>query len=151
MALATVPNDELRLRLGVKPGQKVCLFRAPKHLLPLFLTGDLQLTLDWVESDADVIVYWLQPQDDVVGIMVNLERMIKRNGRIWLFVSQPETDRQQDYAEHWEAVKQAVLEATALIENKVLFLSNSECGTQFMPKKAVREKTGAEGASEPCD
>lgn len=135
----SVPDEELRFALGVKSGQKVCLFHAPKYILPLFLVGDLKLTMDWVESDSDVILYWLQPQDDAVNIMTNLELMIKRNGRVWLVVPQKEAARKQGVG-GWGDIRSAVLEATSLVDNKTLVFGNGECGTQFVPRKAVKEK-----------
>ncbi len=144
----TIPDGELRLNLGVKPGHKVCLFHAPKYLLPLFLKGDLKLTLDWVESDSDVILYWLQFQDDVIDIMVNLERMIKRNGRIWLIVPEVAAG-QHGFTGNWEDARRGVLEATSLVDNKVIFLSRGERGTQFMSRKAAREEAAMENAAEP--
>jgi|GEM_PF-789680 len=145
-AATPIPVGELRLNLGVKPGHKVCLFHAPKHLLPPFLKGDLKLTLDWVENDSDVILYWLQPEDDAIDIMVNLERMIKRGGRIWLIVPEQKTAGQRSFKSSWEDIKRAVAEATSLIDNKSICLGGNEFGTQFMLRKAAREEavTGAE-------
>jgi len=139
---AIVPNDELRLELGVKPGQKVCLFHAPKYLLPLFLAGDLKLTLDWVESDSDVIMYWLQPQDDAVNIMTNLERMIKRGGRVWLILSQKEGTRKQGAPERGDSLRRAVPEMTSLVDSKTISFGEGEYGILFVPRKVAREKKG---------
>lgn len=145
MAPDAVPDDELCFRLGVKPGHKVCLFHAPKYLLPLFLAGgNYKLTLDWVESDSDAILYWLQPQDDVVDIMTNLEGMIKRSGRIWLILPPEGEAIKRGFKVGWEELKGTVREATSLADNKTLFLSGGECGTQFMLRKAAKEETGAE-------
>ena len=133
-----VPNNELRFKLGIKPKHKVCLFRSPKYFLHLFLTGDLKLAIDWIESDSDVILYWLQPNDNVADIMANLEQMIKRNGRIWLIAPQGEIAKRLGYTASWEDVKSIVLEATSLVEGKTLCLSDGARGTQFSFKKAVR-------------
>lgn len=138
--VATVPDSELRFRLGIRSGDKVCLFHAPKYLLPLLLSGDLKLTLDWVESDSDVILYWLQSQDDAADITINLERMIKRGGRIWLIIPEGEAALRGGFTASRDDVKRVVLEATSLVDNKILLLSNGECGIQFMPRKAAREE-----------
>jgi len=143
-AVAAVPDDELRFRLGIKPGHKICLFHAPKYLLPLFLAGDLKLTLDWVESDSDVVVYWLRSEDDAVHVMTNLERMIKRDGRIWLIVPKKGIARQHDFVGEWEDIRRAVLEATSLVDNKAFCLNDTEYGTQFMSRKAARAEARTE-------
>ena len=135
-----VPNDELRFKLGVKPGHKVCLFHAPEYILPLFLAGDLKLTLDWVESNSDVILYWLQPQDDVADIVVNLERMIKSSGRIWLIVPKQEASQKRKPRGNREDIGRIVLEVTSLVDNKTIIFGKGECGTQFVSRRGASGK-----------
>jgi hypothetical protein len=135
--IVTIPDDELRFRLGIKLGHKVCLFHPPKHYLPLFLTGDIKLTLDWAESDSDVILYWAQPEDDAADIMTNLEGMIKRRGCIW-FIVPPREDGQGQ-----EDIREAVLSTTSLVGGRTLHLSAVEYGLQFTPRKAAKDDAGA--------
>jgi len=137
-------DDELRLKLGIKPGHKVCLFFARKYLLPLFLKGDLKLCMDWAENDTDVVLYWLKPQDDAVDIMSHLAEMIKRNGRIWLILPVKELAKKQGFKQTWEEIRAAVLDATNLVDNKTLSIGEGEYGTQFVFRKTAREDAKAE-------
>jgi hypothetical protein len=137
-------DDELRLKLGIKPGNKVCLFYARKYLLPLFLKGDLKLCMDWAENDTDVVLYWLKPQDDAADIMSHLAEMIKKNGRIWLILPQKELAKKQGFKQSWEEIQQAVLESTNLVDNKTLSIGEGEYGTQFVFRKTAREEAKAE-------
>ena len=137
-------DEELLWKLGIKPGQKVCLFHAPKSILPLFLGGNLKLTMDWAESDSDVILFWLRPQDDVTSIMVGLEKMIKKSGRIWLVIPKKDIAKQQGFKQGWDEIQQAVLDATSLVDNKTLSIGEGEYGTQFVFRKTAREEAKAE-------
>ena len=137
-------DDELRLKLGIKPGHKVCLFFARKYLLPVFLKGDLKLCMDWAENDTDVVLYWLRPQDDAADIMSHLTEMIKRSGRIWLILPKKELAKKQGFKQSWEEIKRAVLEATSLVDNKTLAIGEGEYGTQFVFRRTAREEANAE-------
>ncbi len=137
-------DDELRIKLGIKPGYKVCLFYARKYLLPLFLKGDLKLCMDWAENDTDVVLYWLKPQDDAADIMAHLAEMIKRNGRIWLILPTKELAKKQGFTQSWEEIRQAVLDATNLVDNKTLSIGEGEYGTQFVFRKTAREEAKIE-------
>jgi hypothetical protein len=136
-------DDELRAKLGIKTGDKVCLFYVRKYLLPAFLHGDLKLCMDWAESDSDVILYWLQPHDDAVYIFSRLAEMIKKKGRIWLIMPKKETARRQGFKQTWEEIQRAVLDATSLVDNKTLSIGEGEYGTQFVFRKRAREEAGA--------
>jgi hypothetical protein len=133
-------DDELRLKLGIKQGDKVCLFFAPKYLLPHFLQGGLKLCMDWAENDTDVVIYWLRPQDDAVDIISRLTEMIKRSGRIWLILPKKEIAKRQGFSSTWEEIQKAVLESTNLVDTKTLSIGEGEYGTQFVFRKAAREE-----------
>ena len=137
-------DDELRSKLGIKPGHKVCLFYARRFLMPLFLTGDLKLTIDWAENDSDAILYWLQPKDDAVDIMTHLAEMIKPNGRIWLIMPKKDLALKQGFRQSWEEIQRGVLDTTSLVDNKTLSIDEGEYGTQFVFRKAAREEAKAE-------
>jgi hypothetical protein len=137
-------DKELRMQLGIKPGNKVCLFNAPNYLLPAFTQGDLQLMMDWAESGSDAVVYWLQPEDNVADIVSRLEGQIKRNGRIWLVMPVKEIARRLGFERDWEEIRSSVLDATSLVDNKKLSISGGEFATQFVFRKTAREEAALE-------
>jgi hypothetical protein len=133
-------GDNLRLKLGIKSGNKVCLFHARKDLMPLFMEGDLNLMIDWAEDECDAILYWLQPRDDVQDIMTHLERQIKKSGRIWLLLPKKELAAERDIKQSWEEIQRTVLASTSLVDNKTLSLGDGEYGMQFVVRKEAWEK-----------
>jgi hypothetical protein len=128
-------EDSIRVNMAIKSGQKVSLFHAPKKLLSEFMKGDLNLMLDWAENDCDTIVYWLQPGDDVVHIFSNLEKQIKKSGRIWLVLPDEEQGASMGFRGLTE-VHKTILVVTNLVEGKTISLSEHEVATQFMLPKA---------------
>lgn len=132
-------EDNLRLKLGIKPGNKVCLFHARKDLIPLFMKGDLNLMIDWAEDECDAILYWLQPRDGVKDIITHLERQIKKSGRIWLVLPKKERAVAKGIKQSWEEIQRIVLASTNLVDNKTLSLGDGEYGTQFVMRKEARE------------
>jgi hypothetical protein len=131
-------EDSLRVNMAIKSGQKVSLFHAPKKLLSEFMKGDLNLMLDWAENDCDTIIYWLQPRDDIVHIFSNLEKQIKKSGRIWLVLPDEEQGAGMGFRGLTE-VHKTILAVTNLVEGKTISLSEHEVATQFMLPKAGKE------------
>jgi alkanesulfonate monooxygenase SsuD/methylene tetrahydromethanopterin reductase-like flavin-dependent oxidoreductase (luciferase family) len=140
----TEEPDDLRLKLGIKPGHKVCLFHARKYLLPVFIKGDLKLMLDWAEEGCDAVLYWLQPQDDVEDFMPRLAQQIKKNGRIWLIMPKKDIAVKQGFKQSWQEIQQIVLDVTNLVDTKTLSIGDGEYGTQFVFRKTAREEAQAE-------
>ncbi len=134
-------DASFRQRLGIKPGNKVCLFHARKSMLPVFMQGDLELMLDWAEEDCDAILYWVQPGDDVGNIMSHLERQIKRTGRIWLVYKKEESSpRKGEKTADDDSLKQLVVDATSLVYSGVLAFGEGEYGAQYMFHKTARRE-----------
>jgi hypothetical protein len=131
-------EDSLRVSMAIKSGQKVSLFHAPKKFLSEFMKGDLNLMMDWAENDCDTIIYWLQPRDDVVHIFSNLEKQIKKSGRIWLVLPDMEQGAGLGFRGLGE-VHKTILAITNLVEGKTISLSEHEVATQFMLPKASKE------------
>ena len=133
-------DKELRQQLGIKPGNRVCLFNVRNYLLPAFTQGDLQLMMDWAESGCDAVVYWLQPKDDAADIMSRLEGQIKRSGRIWLIMPVSDIAKRLGFELDWEDIRNSVLDATSMVDNKRLSISGGEFATQFVFRKTAREE-----------
>jgi hypothetical protein len=133
-------EDSLRVKLGIKPGNKVCLFHTRKDLLPSFMQGDLKLMLDWAEDGCDAILYWLQPGDNVKDIMTHLELQIKRTGRIWLIYKKEISAAGKKEKTGDDSIRRIVLETTNLTDNKTLAFGGGEYGTQYMFRKAARDE-----------
>ena len=126
-------EDNIRVKLSVKPDSKVCLFHARKDLLPQFMKGDLRLMLDWAEDGCDSIIYWLRPQDDLRDIMSHLERQIKPSGRIWLVVHNKASKLGV------ERIQEEVSGYTNLLKGKVVNIGEGESALQFIIRKDAKE------------
>jgi hypothetical protein len=128
-------EDNIRIKLSVKPDTKVCLFHARKDLLAPFMKGDLKLTLDWAENECDTIVYWLRPQDDLKDIASHLQQQIKPSGRIWMVVRSDEGAPKEAV----ENIQEQVTEYTNLLKGKVVSIGEGESAVQFVIRKDARE------------
>jgi len=126
-------EDNLRLKLGIKPGNKVCLFHARKDLMLLFMKGDLNLMIDWAEDECDAVLYWLQPRDGVKDIMMYLERQIKPSGRVWLVVQNKASKL------GLERLQEEVSDYTNLLKGKVVNIGEGESALQFVIRKDAKE------------
>jgi hypothetical protein len=126
-------EDNLRLKLGIKPGNKVCLFHARKDLMPLFMKGDLNLMIDWAEDECDAVLYWLQPGDGLKDIMTHLERQIKPRGRIWLVLQNKAAQLEI------ERIQEEVSGYTNLLKGKVVNIGEGESALQFVIRKDTKE------------
>ncbi len=126
-------EDNIRVKLSIKPNTKVCVFHARKDLLPQFMKGDLKLMLDWAEDECDSIVYWLRPDDDLRDIMANLERQLKPTGRVWLVL--------QNKAEKMgiERIQEEVTGYTNLHKGKTVNIGDNETALAFSLRKEPKE------------
>jgi len=125
-------EDSIRIKLMVKPNTKVCLFHARKGILAQFMTGDLNLMMDWAESGCDSIIYWLQQKDDLQDIMEHLARQIKPTGRVWLVLSGASEDTVKN-------AQQNVIDSTFLKMGKVVDIGEGEIALQFVLRKDAKE------------
>lgn len=134
-------EESLRMRLGIKPGYKVCLFHARKDILPSFMQGDLNLMLDWAEDGCDAILYWIQEKDNMGEIMTRLESQIKRSGRICLVYKKiDDQSRNKEKESNLKSIRQIVQENTNLIYCGILPLGENEYAEQYMFPKAARNE-----------
>lgn len=125
-------SDSIRAQLMVKPNTKVSLFHARKDVLPHFMTGDLNLMLDWAENECDSVIFWKQAQDDLCDIAAHLEQQIKLTGRIWLVLS----GASKVDIEH---IQQEITEYTNLWAGKVIAIGDDEKALQFVRRKSAME------------
>ena len=126
-------EDNIRVKLSIKPNTKVCVFHARKDLLPQFMKGDLKLMLDWAEDECDSIVYWLRSGDDLRDIMSHLETQIKPTGRVWLVL--------QNKAEKLgiERIQEEVTGYTNLLKGKTVKIGDGETALSFSLRKETKE------------
>jgi hypothetical protein len=136
-------EESLRVKLGIKPGQKVSLFHARKDLLGQFVKGDLNLLMDWAEEGCDVILYWLQPGDNVKDIFTRLTPLIKPRGSIWLVLPQQKEAVQRGLTKGWGDIQQIILKSTSLVDIKTLSLGEGEYGTKFVKRREAKDRSAA--------
>ena len=132
-------EESLRVKLSVKPDSKVCLFHAPKDLLPPFMKGDLKLMLDWAENECDSIIYWVRPQDDMKDITLHLEKQIKPSGRIWIVVRDDKGAAKETVKETIERIQTEVTDYTNLLKGKVVAIGGGASAMKFVLRKETKE------------
>jgi hypothetical protein len=132
-------EESIRVKLSIKPLSKVCLFHAPKDLLPPFMKGDLKLMLDWAENECDSIIYWVLQGDDLKNITLHLEKQIKPSGRIWIVVQEDKAARKGSAGETIAQIQGEVTEYTNLLKGKVVAIGSGASAIQFVLRKDAKE------------
>ena len=140
--IGDMEEESLRVKLSVKPDSKVCLFHAPKDLLPPFMKGDLKLMVDWAENECDSIIYWVRQQDDLKDIILHLEKQIKPGGRIWIVVQEEKGARKEIAGETIAQIQAEVTEYTNLLKGKVVAIGGGASAIQFVLRKDAKEPKG---------
>ena len=90
-------KKDLNSKLGIKPESKVCLVRPNQDTLSQIRqsVSDITVVVDRIESDCDVILYWVDPSDDISEKMLDLQGRIKPDGRIWVIIPKKEVTRKR--------------------------------------------------------
>jgi hypothetical protein len=132
-------RKDLNSRLGIHPGDKVCLIRPNQDTLSQIKeNGDkISLIVDRVERACDAILYWVDPLEDIREKMANLQHKIKPEGRIWVIIPRKEAARKKNLTIDWNHMQQEILK-TQLVDNKVASINEAEYGTQFVIRREYR-------------
>ena len=135
----TGPSDLVR-KLGIKPGQTVCILGATSSQIADLLRQQCPVlkifdTLD--DQRFDLIFFWPQTADDLATRFVELQRHLVPDGVIWAIIQKRSSDAAQDASFGWREVQAAAL-TTDLVDNKVVSLSDTEYAARFVIRKSRR-------------
>lgn len=131
---------DLIAKLGIKPGNRVCLIRPNQDILSqIRRTGNVTALVDKIEAGCDIILYWFDPAEDIKEKMLDLQTRIKPNGKIWLIIPKKEIARKKNLNIDWNQIQKEILK-TKLVDNKIASINEEEYGTQFVIRKELRGK-----------
>ncbi len=134
-------KSDLILKLGIKPGNKVCMVRPNQDTLSQIVgTGTkIEAVVDRIEPNCDVVLDWVEATEDIRKSMLDLQDKIKQDGKIWLIIPKREVARKKNLDIDWGQMQREVLQ-TRLVDNKVASINDEEYGTQFVIRKEFRKK-----------
>lgn len=135
-----VDTDFLR-KLGLRPGQRLGLVRAPDGWAQAL--GKLAAVESWATpkkaKDADIILAWLEPSDDLRSVFDALERRIPpQSGAVWAVIPKKSALQKGEVAVEWAAMQGAGLASGRLVDNKELRFDDRYYGTRFVVRKERR-------------
>ncbi len=138
-ASAAVDSEFLR-KLGLEPGQRLGLVRAPESWAEAL--GDLTEVVAWPSpeeaGEADVILTWLQPSDELRRVFDTLERRIPPDGAVWAVIPKRSALAKGEVAVEWAAMQAAGLASGRLVDNKELRFDDRYYGTRFVVRREQR-------------
>ena len=127
----------MNVKLGIKPGSKVCLLRPDEDTVSRIVGRDINIIVNGLEENCDVILYWISQSKGIGEKMAFLQSKIKPDGRIWLIMPRKEVAQKRNQAIDWHEVQKEILK-TKFVDNKVVSISEEEYGTQFVLRKKYR-------------
>jgi hypothetical protein len=134
----------LARKLGLKPGQAVCLLDATPETAQVIrsacaegLGGDMAISAMLEGAPFDMIFYWPRELEGLAGRFAALQRQIVSNGAIWVVLPKKAVARQRGLTLTWEEMQLAAL-TTDLVDNKNASMTDEEYGTRFVIRKERR-------------
>ena len=141
---AAIDADFLR-KLGLKPEQRLGLVRAPDGWVAALRQaqgGDSSAIAPWPSAaeaeDADIVLVWLEPSDDLRAVFDALERRIPPDGAIWAVIPKKSALQKGEVAVEWKEMQAAGLASGRLVDNKELRFDDRHYGTRFVVRRELR-------------
>jgi hypothetical protein len=134
----------LAQKLGLRPGQAICLLEATPETAQVIRAacegdtgGDVVIgeTLD--SAPFDMVFYWPRELAGLAERFTALQRQIVSNGAFWVVLPKKAVAQRRGLTLTWEEMQAAAL-TTDLVDNKNANLTDEEYGTRFVIRKARR-------------
>ena len=136
---------ELAKKLGILPGDRVCLLDAPPGAVETLrdeFPPEITLLKMLGEELNDVILFWPHELDGFSARLRSLQFHIRPQGAIWVVMPKKKYARASGIDFAWEGMQAAGLQ-NDLVDNKVVSLSEQDYGTRFVIRKERRYKYAA--------
>jgi hypothetical protein len=137
---------DLAQKLGLKPGQSICLLGATPEAAQAIraecderLGGDVTLTETLESCPFDLVFFWPRALEGLAERFAVLQRMIVADGAIWAVIPKKAVARARGLTLTWEEMQAAAL-TTDLVDNKIASVTDEEYGTRFVIRTARRQK-----------
>jgi len=151
---ATGRNDvpvELVQKLGIKPGQRICLLEATPAMAALLRAtcADVEFEEAITRGHYDLVFFWPRTLDGFAARLMGLQRAIAPDGAIWVVIPKQAIARKRGFDFTWEQMQAAALTTnlvddkaaaltTNLVDDKAAALSDEEYATRFVIRKGRR-------------
>jgi hypothetical protein len=132
--------SDLARKLGIQPGQTVCLLGAPAGIAALLRDAcPFDVTFDEALGDGryQIILFWPSRLDGLTEELAGLQFNIVPDGAIWVVIPKKKYAAKRGISFSWEAMQAAGLQ-TDLVDNKVATVSEEDYGTRFVIRKDRR-------------
>jgi hypothetical protein len=127
-------------KLGLKPGQTICLVEAPaasRALLMAECPAGVTLAEAPTGGGFDAVFFWPTTLDGLTERFARLARVISVEGAVWAVMPNKRHAPQWGSSFSWEQMQAAGLR-TDLVDNKIVSLSPEEYATRFVIRKDRR-------------
>ena len=131
---------DLARKLGIHPGQTICLLDAPEASAALLRDAcppGVTITGALGGERYDQIFFWPVSSQGLAERFAALQRAIVPAGALWVVVPSKRTAPRRGIAFTWEVMQVAAL-TTDLVDNKIASLSGEEYATRFVIRKERR-------------
>ena len=140
-------NDPFVKKLGLRPGQRVCLLPAPGDPLSAQAAAGLHAACPpGVSVDTrlepgryDQIFFWPNSLEGLDELFAELQGWITPQGAVWAVIPKQQYALPRGITFTWEAVQAAGLQ-TDLVDNKIASLNEQDYATRFVIRKDRREQ-----------
>ncbi len=132
--------SEVARKLGLKPGQTICVVEAPaasRALLMAECPAGVTLAEAPTGGGFDAVFFWPTTLDGLTERFARLARVISVEGAVWAVMPNKRHAPQRDISFSWEQMQAAGLR-TDLVDNKIVSLSPEEYVTRFVIRKDRR-------------
>ncbi|MEX1254425.1 MAG: hypothetical protein WEE64_08795 [Dehalococcoidia bacterium] len=140
MTAAPVIDADFLRKLGLKPGHRLGLVGAPGEWVKAL--GHIADAAAWRSiakaREADVILVWLEPSDDLRATFDALESRIPPDGAVWAVIPKKSALAKGEDAVEWATMQAAGLASGRLVDNKELRFDDRYYGTRFVVRKEQR-------------
>lgn len=128
-------------KLGVAPGQKILVHRAPKAFTQELRDQSLPDTLISTRltqgTAYDLIFHFAAPDQDLDAFFSSIQKSLSANGALWVIMPRQKQAQALGYLYDQNRLLAAALKTT-LVDNKTLTFSPEEYGTRFVIRKELR-------------
>jgi Protein of unknown function (DUF3052) len=136
----------LAQKLGLKPGQAICLLDATAETAQVIRTacaedvgGDVTITELQNSAPFDMIFFWPRELVGLAERFAALQRQIVSDGAIWVVIPKKAVAQRRGRTLTWEEMQGAAL-TTDLVDNKNASMTDEEYGTRFVIRKERRSQ-----------
>jgi hypothetical protein len=135
----------LATKLGLRPGQLVCLLEAPVEAVQLLsdiAPPGVEISIDEAPEDAprfDLLFFWPHELAGLAERFSTLVKTIVPDGAIWVVMPKRSVAARRGISFSWEHMQAAAL-ATDLVDNKIASFSAEGYATRLVIRREARQK-----------